>query len=379
LSFVTNMKSMRLCATLILSALTVARVGLAIQSNLPPSTAAPPTASAAPTSGPIIQVDNAVYDFGKAEAGEKVRHTYYVTNTGTEPLLITNVHPSCGCTTAGTWTHEIAPGQSGEIPIQFNSSGYGTGNTITKTIEVFSNARNEPRKTLQLKGKVWKAIEVTPSLAVISIPPGTTNEMSATVRIVNQSDNPVTISNAVSTSHLFNVELKETKPGKEYELTVTAHPPYAPGNTPGTINLNTSLSSTPTLSVTAMTQVAPFVQVYPPQIILNTLPDRWTTNRVTIHGNTTDILTLSNPRANDSQIHVEIRPGGLERNFTLLVSFPPGFKVQPGQHAEVTIDSSYPRFPEIKVPIISYPQPAPRPVAAMPAKAYPNQAATAHP
>ena len=76
------MKAMRLCTTLILSAMTVASVRLAAQGN-PPAAAGSPAAApvSAPAPGPILQADNPRYDFGKAAAGEKVRHTYIITNT----------------------------------------------------------------------------------------------------------------------------------------------------------------------------------------------------------------------------------------------------------------------------------------------------------
>jgi hypothetical protein len=321
----------------------------------------------------MIQFDNPMYDFGKVAVGEKARHTYFVTNTGNETLQITNVHPGCHCTTAGDWTHKIEPGQTGTIPVQFDSTGFN--GTITRTIEVYSNAKNGPHKTLQLKGLIWKPIEYA-STASISIPADATNEMSTTVRIVNQTDNPVTFSNAVSAKSLFDAVVKETKPGKEYELVITAHPPFPTANTSGAITVNTSLPSTPTISVNAMAMITPAVQVSPSQIVLNPLPDRATTNRVTIHSNTTNLLSLSNPKASDSQIQVDVQPGVRSGTFTLVVVTPPGYRLAPGQHAEVTVESNHPRYPVIRVPIMQLP--ARKTVASFPA--HPNAPpVTGHP
>jgi hypothetical protein len=374
------MKSMRLCATLILSAVTAASFRLAAQNHAPspapasatvapapPATAAAPVtapaASPLPVAGPLIVVDNATYDFGKASVGEKVHHIYMVTNSGVGTLQITNVHPSCGCTTVGGWTTNIAPGQSGQIAVQFDTSRYGGGPPITKTIEVYSNAKNEPRKTLLLKGSVWKPIEVTPTVAVISIPPDATNEMTTTVRLVNQTDNPVAFSNATSANKLFTVELKEIKAGKEYQLVVTSHPPYTPGNLPGTVSVNTSLPGTPVINVPVTASVAQPIQVFPPQITLNTMPERWTTNNVTIHGNTTNVLTLSQPKASDSRIYTELQSKGPKGMYNLVVAFPPGFQVEQGKTTEVTLESNNPHVPLITIPIKEYPRP--RPVGAM--------------
>jgi len=386
------MKAMRLCATLILSAMTVASVRLAAQVNPPPTPVAPAAAAVAPTSpGPIIQVDIPKFDFGKAAAGEKVRHTYVITNTGDAVLHVTNVQGSCHCTTIGTWSHDILPGQTGEIVAQLDTTGFGGGAPVQRMITVYSNARNEPRKTLVIKGVVWKPIDVSPTSATISIAPDATNAESTTVRIVNQTDNPVTFSNAVSANRLFTAALKEIKPGKEYQLVINAEPPFTPGNSWGTITVNTSFTNTPVISVPVVARVLPPIQVYPSQIVMNVMPDRAMTNRVTIKGSSTNnVLTLSNAKASDSRIHVDLLALGPKGMYNVVAVFPAGFSLEPGQHAEVTVESNQPRSPLIKIPIVEYPRPkhvaalpsnpkpAPAPANASPAQPIPPPAAN-HP
>jgi hypothetical protein len=345
------MKSMRFCATLMVSVMIAACIRLAAQVPPPPQSAPAVAAPVFPASGPVIEFDSPVFDFGKVALGEKVHHTYYVTNTGNETLQISNVHPTCHCTIAGDWTHKVEPGSTGEIPVQFDSAGLG--GQITRTIDVYSNAKNGAHKMLQLKGMIWKPIEF-PATAFISIPPDATNELSTTVRIVNQTDNPVTFSNVVSANRMFDAVLKETKPGKEYDLVITAHPPYPAGSTSGLIAVNTSLAGTPIIHVTAMANLTPAVQVSPSQVYLNPRPDRAMTNPVTIIANTTNVLSLSNPKCSDSRIGVEIQPGARQGMFRLLVVVPPGFELAPGQHAEVTVESNHPRYPLIRIPIMQY-------------------------
>jgi hypothetical protein len=369
------MKSMRFCATLILSAMTAASVRLAAQGTPPPSAVAP-SAPVSAASGPMIQFDNPLYEFGRVPVGEKVHHTYFVTNTGNETLQITNVHPGCHCTTAGDWTHNIEPGKTGEIPVQFDSSGLS--GTLTRSIEVFSNAKNGPHKSLQLKGTIWKPIEYA-STAVITVPADATNEISTKVRIVNQTENMVTFSNVSSAKSLFTGALTETTPGKEYELVITAHPPFPTANTSGPITINTSLPGTPIISVTAMVNITPAIQVAPSQFVLNPSPDRATTNRVSILANTTNLLTLSNAKSSESELEVEVQPGPRKGMFNVVLTAPAGFHLAPGQRAEVTVESNHPRYPVIKIPIKQYTSPRPvKPVAALPAQ--PNSPpATSHP
>jgi hypothetical protein len=93
------------------------------------------------SSGPVITWDKKTHDFGDIVQGDKVDHTYYFTNTGNEPLLITNVQVSCGCTTPKGWPRDpIPPGGKGELSISFNSAGkMGKQN---KTVTIVSNASN---------------------------------------------------------------------------------------------------------------------------------------------------------------------------------------------------------------------------------------------
>jgi hypothetical protein len=91
--------------------------------------------------GPVITWDKKSHDFGDIVQGDKVETTYYFTNTGTEPLIITNVQVSCGCTTPKGWPRDpIAPGGRGELSISFNSTGkMGKQN---KPLTIISNAVN---------------------------------------------------------------------------------------------------------------------------------------------------------------------------------------------------------------------------------------------
>src|SRR3989337_265809 len=95
----------------------------------------------APQNGPVITVEKKTHDFGDIVQGDKVEETFKFTNTGTEPLIITNVQVTCGCTTPKGWPRDpIMPGGKGELTIAFNSAGkMGKQN---KVVTVVSNAVN---------------------------------------------------------------------------------------------------------------------------------------------------------------------------------------------------------------------------------------------
>lgn len=74
-----------------------------------------------PVSGPKIHFPEMEFSFGTVKPGEVVRHDFKVVNLGDETLQITEVRPSCGCTTAGDWTRVLKPQESGIIPIQLDT------------------------------------------------------------------------------------------------------------------------------------------------------------------------------------------------------------------------------------------------------------------
>src|SRR5215813_14629893 len=138
--------------------------------------------------GPKIEFEKPVYDFEKVKSGELVKHTFIFTNTGDSLLIVSNVQPSCGCTTAGDWSHQVEPGKTGTIPVQFNSANYN--GQVFKTVTVTSNAKNQPTVGLQIKGTVWKPIEVNPQFAVLSVPPDAQTNVSTVVNIINNMEEP---------------------------------------------------------------------------------------------------------------------------------------------------------------------------------------------
>jgi hypothetical protein len=75
------------------------------------------TNAEAPQKGPVITFAVGSHDFGDIKQGDKVEHVFKFENTGTEPLILSNVSTTCGCT-ASNWPRDpIAPGKTGEIKI----------------------------------------------------------------------------------------------------------------------------------------------------------------------------------------------------------------------------------------------------------------------
>jgi len=116
--------------------------------------------------GPLttLEFGEATFDFGEVMEGEKVNHAYEFTNTGTEPLIISNAKGSCGCTVPNWPRNPIAPGETAVIDVAFDSKGKGKvgGNLQSKRVTITANT--DPANTyLTIKGKVNKDEAAAPA------------------------------------------------------------------------------------------------------------------------------------------------------------------------------------------------------------------------
>ena len=102
---------------------------------------------------PKFEFNETAWDFGKIVEGEKVEHTFKFKNTGESDLIISNCSASCGCTIPNSPKEPIAPGESGNIKVEFNSAG--KSDLVTKDITILANT-NPVKTMLQIKVFVEK-------------------------------------------------------------------------------------------------------------------------------------------------------------------------------------------------------------------------------
>ena len=93
-----------------------------------------------------------IHDFGTVEEGPTADYEFSFTNTGKEPIILQNVHASCGCTTPSYSKDPVLPGKTGIVKASYNTNG--RPGPFTKSITVATNAGT---KVLTIKGTVEKA------------------------------------------------------------------------------------------------------------------------------------------------------------------------------------------------------------------------------
>ena len=92
-----------------------------------------------------IDLNEMTHDFGTINEGDVVSTTFTVTNTGKNPLIINDAKGSCGCTTPNISSFKnkpIAPGESRDIEVQFDSKG--KPNVQRKTVKLMGNFEPNP-------------------------------------------------------------------------------------------------------------------------------------------------------------------------------------------------------------------------------------------
>lgn len=92
------------------------------------------------------------HNFGPITEGKKVSTVFYFKNTGTADLLVQKVRTSCGCTAVLLSSDRIKPGDTGELKVSFDSSGYK--GKIEKSIYFHSNDPDNPVVQLIIKSVV---------------------------------------------------------------------------------------------------------------------------------------------------------------------------------------------------------------------------------
>jgi len=107
------------------------------------------------TQGPVMSLESLTVEYGDIKQGSEPLRTVAFTNTGNEPLVISNAKGSCGCTVP-SWPREpIGPGESAVIEIRYDTKRLGG---INKTVKLTTNDATGTY-VLRVKGNITAKTE----------------------------------------------------------------------------------------------------------------------------------------------------------------------------------------------------------------------------
>ncbi len=101
-------------------------------------------------SGPVMKFESKEVDYGVIVQGSNPLRVFKFTNAGKEPLIITAVNTSCGCTVPKYPMEPILPGETGNIDVSYDTNRIGV---FQKSIHVSTNEGKDPHMLL-IKGTV---------------------------------------------------------------------------------------------------------------------------------------------------------------------------------------------------------------------------------
>lgn len=104
-----------------------------------------------PANGAKIRFTETEHNYGTITKGGNGDCEFTFINEGNEPLILSNVKASCGCTTPSYTQKPVMPGNTGTIKVHYNTNNVGG---FSKTVTVTSNAVDNPRVVLKIKGNV---------------------------------------------------------------------------------------------------------------------------------------------------------------------------------------------------------------------------------
>lgn len=100
--------------------------------------------------GPMFEFESEVIDYGDIAQNSDGNRVFTFTNTGKEPLIISSVKGSCGCTVPTKPEKPIMPGETAEIKVKYDTNRVGP---FSKSVTIVSNAF-EKTKVVSIKGRV---------------------------------------------------------------------------------------------------------------------------------------------------------------------------------------------------------------------------------
>lgn len=164
--------------------------------------------------GANISFENMEHNFGKIrEKNGSVSYQFLFTNTGSMPLIISNVQASCGCT-SNNWTRSpILPGKKGYVSAIFNP--LDRPGVFSKTIKVFSNSEYSSSVELKITGEVIEKPKSVEDFYPVSMGPlraktshlalgniKNSQIVNSSVEVINTSDSMLLISFAALPPYL---------------------------------------------------------------------------------------------------------------------------------------------------------------------------------
>ncbi|MGA2297995.1 MAG: DUF1573 domain-containing protein [FCB group bacterium] len=182
------------------------------------------------------------YDWKKVSSKQdSLKTELKIKNSGNQKLIISEVKPACGCTTAEIDKKELEPGDIATLPITVRITG--AHGRFSKTIKITSNDPVNKEKIINLNANIFYPIDIIPGQFLSFGEMEIGKESTTSVIIKNNTQLPVTFFGfTVTPPDLISISAKGDivlKPGEEFELSAKSTPVQS-GTFNGSINIKST-------------------------------------------------------------------------------------------------------------------------------------------
>jgi Protein of unknown function (DUF1573) len=301
--------------------------------------------TAAPGTGPVIEVKPASQDGGTVEEGTAVHYRFEITNRGPADLEIAQVKPSCGCTVPH-WDKLIKPNGEGVIEAEVHTERFR--GPIQKHLTVFSNDPDHPQIELTLTAKVTPLVQVDPG--VVSLLSIDDKPVMQEFTLQRTGGQPMQVLQVIATQPYLKTELTALPGPGRYKLAVTATPDAPMGRTPTPVVVRTDLTKCENLTLTLIVDRG--VLTIPPMLFLGQLPREL---KAPAHGTVT-VMRQKGPfhvtgvSVDDPKLTARLETVREGFEYHIFVSYAGGW--DPGVvRKSLTITTDDPKQPSLVVPV----------------------------
>lgn len=259
-------------------------------------------------SGPDIQIDELVYDWGVVNQETRVSHSFAVRNTGTEVLSIGAIKPGCNCSKAVISSTKIHPSHTAQLEVEYATTFTDWGEKMT-TVEVQSNDPDEPVVLVTIKGTVVSNIPVRPQVIKLGNIVGN-EKVVRKLEVYDWGIGQLKVKKVSTSSPQIVARLASQVQGQKAVIRVEVQPQIPRGDLKEQIFIDTNHPETPQISVYIRATVTGSIRVFPSRFFLGILQRGKPISQsvaVTQHGKQDLKIT-----------HVEANSTGMDVKFTVI-------------------------------------------------------------
>jgi hypothetical protein len=298
-----------------------------------------------------------VFDFGEVWTGTTVKHEFTFRNTGSETLYIQKPKPRCVCSVAEGYSKEVPPGETGIMPFVLKTKNKPHG-PANEWLTIDTNDPTRPVMKMTLKGLIrdvcrpevvydalheWnkasgKATRPIKKLKASFGKIKSDDRLYRVIKLRNTSGRPLELALIPPPANArFQVELKETNPGEEFELTVSGEPPWPQGRWSMPIQFRTNVPEKRVYGFGASARVPPRVEVVPEKIVLNQKLNPTKMRRIKIINNGTTPVEVISIATSHPQYDVKLLPRDPSepKEEVIEIRFPGGTAYEPPPYGEL--------------------------------------------